>query len=87
MIKLYKVEGTPYELELERTGRVTIWDTRLEPAMHEWDQRSEEPAPDEVPPPSPIMAVALNGDEARDWVFNAMGWPLDHPIPELTRLQ
>ena len=78
---LYRVTGTPYQLEELPTGsgRYVIWDTRLEAAMSRWENPGEDMDEDEdewlaLPqPPSPIMQVGLTFEEARDWIKRELG--------------
>ena len=70
---LYRVTGTPYQLEELPTGsdRYVIWDTRLEAAMDAWENLDEEEWENTPMPPSPIVHVVQSLDEAREWVKQA----------------
>ena len=72
---LYRVAGTPYQLEELPTGsgQYVIWDTRLEAAAIRWENLDEEEWFAEPQPPSPVMQVGLTFEEARDWIKHELG--------------
>lgn len=79
---MFRVNDSPFVIELLPDGDVVIWDANASEALDEWVMRG---MPMEMRPPFPIVAQGMTEEEAFDWLAEEMG--LERPYVPVTRIQ
>lgn len=82
MSRMYRVNNSPFVLELLPGGEVLVWDANRAEDLDEWVLQG---MPMEMRPPFPLVAQGLTEEEAFDWLVEELG--LERPYIPVTRIQ